>query len=73
MTENAVQFIRHLVEAFPALEEDLEIHVENNAGETLSHLFEYMELMDAVVGAYLGHEEYRELDWVAVLAYLDRQ
>ena len=73
MSEQTIEFVRHLVEAFPALEEDYEDHVFNNGGETLPHVFAFMELMDAMVGAYLGQEEYRELDWVAVLAYLDRQ
>jgi hypothetical protein len=73
MAEKTVEFIRCLVEAFPALEEDCEIHVENNRGETLAHLFASMELMDAVVGAYLHREGYRGLDWAAVLTYLDRQ
>jgi hypothetical protein len=73
MSEHTIEFTRHLVEAFPALEEDYEDHVFNNAGETLPHLFASMELMDAVVGAYLGREEYHELDWAAVLAYLDQQ
>ena len=72
MTEKTVEFVQRLVKAFPALEEDYEIHVANNGGETLAHLFAFMELMDALVGAYLGREEYRGLDWAAVLAYLDR-
>ena len=72
MSEKTFEFTRRPVEAFPALEEDYEDHVANN-GETLPHLFASMELMDAVVGAYLGREEYRELDWAAVLAYLDKQ
>jgi hypothetical protein len=73
MSEKTIEFTRRLVEAFPVLEEDYEDHVANNFGETLPHLFASMELMDAVVGSYLGHEEYRALDWAAVLAYLDRQ
>lgn len=72
MSEKTVEFTRRLVQAFPALEEDYEDHVANNFGETLPHLFASMELMDALVGSYLGQEEYRELDWAAVLAYLDR-
>lgn len=72
MSEKTIEFTRRLVEAFPVLEEDYEDHVANY-GETLPHLFASMELMDAVVGSYLGHEEYRALDWAAVLAYLDRQ
>jgi hypothetical protein len=51
MSEKTIEFTRRLVEAFPALEEDYEIHVANNAGETLPHLFASMELMDAVVAA----------------------
>jgi hypothetical protein len=73
MSEKTVAFTRRLVGAFPALEEDYEAHVFNCGGETLPHVFASMELMDAVVGAYLGHEERRELDWAAVLAYLDEQ
>lgn len=72
MNQKTIEFTQRLVEAFPALEEDYEIHVDNY-GETLPHVFAAMELLDAVVGAYLGQEEYRELDWAAVLAYLDRQ
>jgi hypothetical protein len=73
MSEQTIEFVQRLVEAFPALEEDYEIHVFNNAGETLPYVFVSMELMDAVVGAFTGEEEYRELDWAAVLDYLDKQ
>ena len=73
MSEKTVEFTRRLVQAFPALEEDYEDHVANNFGGTLPHLFASMELMDAVVGSYLGQEEYSALDWAAVLAYLDQQ
>ena len=73
MSEKTIEFTRRLVEAFPALEEDYENHVFNNAGETLPHLFASMELMDAVVGSYLGQEDYRALDWAEVLAYHDKQ
>jgi hypothetical protein len=72
VNRKTIEFTQCLVEAFPALEEDYEIHVDDY-GETLPHVFAAMELMDAVVGAYLGQEEYHELDWVAVLAYLDQQ
>ncbi len=72
MSEQTIEFTRRLVERFPALKEDYEDHVFNN-GETLPHVFSSMELMDAVVGAYLGQEEYRDLDWSAVLTYLDRR
>jgi hypothetical protein len=72
MSEKTIEFTRRLVEAFPVLEEDYEDHVANY-GETLPHLFASMELMDAVVGSYLGQEEYRALDWAAIIAYLDKQ
>jgi hypothetical protein len=32
-----------------------------------------MELMGAVVGAYLGEREYQDLDWAAVLDDLDEE
>ena len=51
MSRETVEFIQRLVEAFPALEEDYENHVENY-GETLPHVSAAMELMDAVVGAW---------------------
>lgn len=65
-----VAFVERLVARFPALAEDYECHIANN-GETLAYVFTGMELMDAVVGAYLDDEEYQDLDWAAVLDYLD--
>jgi hypothetical protein len=67
-----VAFVERLVARFPALAEDYECHVAN-CGGTLAYVFTSMELMDAVVGAYLGDEEYRDLDWAGVLDYLDEE
>ena len=70
MSEKTIEFTRRLVEAFPALEEDYEIHVENNA-IPLPHVF-FADATRAVVAAYAGTDpDYAELDWRGFLDFLD--
>jgi hypothetical protein len=65
-----VDFLLQLVERFPQLAEDYEIHVENNGGP-LPHLF-FWDVTQAIVDAYTNNGvEYADLDWRGLLDFLE--
>jgi hypothetical protein len=73
---DAADFLERLVQRFPQLGEDLEVHVENNGG-ALPHVFFGLDVTPAVVEAYRcdteGREagEYAELDWRGLLGFFE--
>jgi hypothetical protein len=66
-----VDFLDDLVERFPELAEDYEVHVAN-CGEPLAHVF-FWDVTQAVVHACDGDgASYASLDWRALIRYLDQ-
>lgn len=66
-----VDFLLRLVERFPQLAEDYEVHVENNGGP-LPHFF-FWDVTQAVMDAYSGQsEEYADLDWQGLIDFLEQ-
>lgn len=66
-----VELLHDLVERFPQLAEDYEIHLAES-GEPLAHVF-FWEVTQAVVHAYNGDDaRYVDLDWRALVRYLDQ-
>ncbi|HEV2636323.1 MAG TPA: hypothetical protein VGX23_14320 [Actinocrinis sp.] len=69
--EIANEFFERLVAVFPQLAEDYEIHVENE-GQVLAHVFLSIDVVPAALAAYSGQDgDYQDLDWRALLTYLD--
>ncbi|MFJ1563298.1 hypothetical protein [Streptomyces erythrochromogenes] len=67
--DQGVQLVRDLAQAIPGFDELLELHMDNERGEILDHVF-FWTVTQETVSSFLGGEE---TDWRLTLRFLEEQ